>query len=190
MEIVSLPSAGLSYRSRLRGTQGGRVYTTAQVWAPAGLHGARSGRSKSRELASNHGIAFPLSQSIAGQWKPLQYKKFALLLLLLYHVCITQPLKLTSSLLCDSHGTTAVTHQALRCLGVCACVSCFLSNYLVGNRNAHIITHQVIGCWAGAGRYKPTLPRDFKCNRAGHGTHNSSGTKAVQQHQRFKPWSV
>ena len=48
---------GLFSRSRLRGAQGGRAYTTAQVWAPAGLRGARSGHSKSRELASNHGIA-------------------------------------------------------------------------------------------------------------------------------------
>ena len=36
-----------------------------------------------------------------------------LLLLLLYHVCITPSLKLASSLLCGSHGTTAVAHEAL-----------------------------------------------------------------------------
>ena len=44
-------------RSRLRGTQGGRLYTTAQVWVPAGLLGAYSGRPKARNLASNRGIA-------------------------------------------------------------------------------------------------------------------------------------
>ena len=50
--------ASLFSRSRLRGTQGARVYSTAQVWAPTGLSGAFSGRSKSRNLASNHGIGF------------------------------------------------------------------------------------------------------------------------------------
>ena len=29
-----------------------------QVWVPAGFHGACSGRSKLRNLASNHGVAF------------------------------------------------------------------------------------------------------------------------------------
>ena len=48
----------LSSRSRLRGTQGGRLYTTAQVWVPTGFLGACSGRSKSPNLASNRGIAF------------------------------------------------------------------------------------------------------------------------------------
>ena len=53
----SVPAAGLFSRSRLRGTQGGRLYTTAQVWIQAGLRGACSGRSKSRNLGSNHGVA-------------------------------------------------------------------------------------------------------------------------------------
>ena len=54
----SLLAACLFSRPRLRGTQGGRLYTTAQVWVQAGLRGACSRSSKSRELASNHGIAF------------------------------------------------------------------------------------------------------------------------------------
>ena len=49
---------GLFSRSRLRGTQWGRLYTTAQVWVPGVLRGACFGRSKSRNLASNHGVAF------------------------------------------------------------------------------------------------------------------------------------
>ena len=53
-----LPAAGLLSCSRLRGTQGPRLYTTVQVWVQAGLHGACSGRSKSRSLASKHGVAF------------------------------------------------------------------------------------------------------------------------------------
>ena len=51
------PAAGRFSRSRLRGTQGGRVYTTAQFWVPAGLRGSRSGLSKSRDLTSTHRIA-------------------------------------------------------------------------------------------------------------------------------------
>ena len=57
-KTFSLPAAGLFSRSWLRGTQGTRPYTTVQVWVPAGLHDACSGCSKSRNLASNHGIAF------------------------------------------------------------------------------------------------------------------------------------
>ena len=49
-------------RSRLRGTQGGRAYATGHVWVPAGLPGARSGRSKRRDLPSNHRIAFRLAE--------------------------------------------------------------------------------------------------------------------------------
>ena len=54
----SRPAAGHFSRSRLRGTQGGRVYTTAQVSAAAGPRDVCSGRSKLRDLASNRGIAF------------------------------------------------------------------------------------------------------------------------------------
>ena len=35
----SLPAGGLLSHSRLRGTQGTRLYTTVQVWVPAGLRG-------------------------------------------------------------------------------------------------------------------------------------------------------
>ena len=45
------PAAGLFSRSRLRSTQGTRLYTMVQVWVPAGLRGACSGRSKSRSLS-------------------------------------------------------------------------------------------------------------------------------------------
>ena len=45
-------------RSRLRGTQGARLYTTAQDWIPCGLRGACSERSKKRNLASNPEVAF------------------------------------------------------------------------------------------------------------------------------------
>ena len=53
----SPPVASLFSRSRLRLTQGARVYTTAQLWAPAGLRGTCSQRSESRNMASNRGEA-------------------------------------------------------------------------------------------------------------------------------------
>lgn len=37
---------------------GSRVYATVTVWVPAMFHGACSGRSKSRSLASHHRVAF------------------------------------------------------------------------------------------------------------------------------------
>ena len=40
IKFFSLPVAGLFSRSRLRGTQGTRLYATVQVWVPAGLRGA------------------------------------------------------------------------------------------------------------------------------------------------------
>ena len=96
-------------RCRLRGTQGARVYTTAQVWGPAGLRGARSGRSKSRDPASNQGIAFRLAESR----RTLETPQRNVFVLLLYPARITPPPKLSSSLLGGSQGTTAVAHQAL-----------------------------------------------------------------------------
>ena len=49
--------------SRLWGTQGGRVYTTVQVRAPAGIRGACSGRSKSRGAGSIRGFAFRIAKA-------------------------------------------------------------------------------------------------------------------------------
>ena len=60
---------GLSPRSQLPGTQGPRLYTTAQVWVPGGLRVACSGRSKSRNLASDRGVAFRGARARAKQWK-------------------------------------------------------------------------------------------------------------------------
>ena len=43
---------------RLRGTQEAHVNTAVQIWALAEVRGTCSGGSKSRKLASNHGIRF------------------------------------------------------------------------------------------------------------------------------------
>ena len=50
-----IAAGDLFSRSRLRGTQGGRVNATVRNWASAGLRGACSGRSKSRRTGSSVG---------------------------------------------------------------------------------------------------------------------------------------
>ena len=67
----SLPAAGLFSRSRLRGTQGAHVQTKAQVWVPAALRGACSGR-KNREIWQV--IAGLLSDQLE-QARPMQTPK-------------------------------------------------------------------------------------------------------------------
>ena len=69
----------------------------------------------------------------------------------IYHTCITPSFKLLSSLLFDSHGTTAVAHHALLFVtgtdgaSVCACVMLPVD---VGNRNEHVV-QLIIRCSAG-----------------------------------------
>ena len=85
------------------------------------------------------------SPSLARQWKPHDLRLLLSVLLLL---CITPSLKLSSSLLRGSHGTTvAVAHQALPflmatdgasvCVRVCAVFPVDLGNT---SRNEHIIS--------------------------------------------------
>ena len=71
IQNFSVPAAGLFSRSRLRGTQGTRLYTTMQVWVPAGLRGACSGSSKSRNLANSHGIAFRPARASQDNGEPV-----------------------------------------------------------------------------------------------------------------------
>ena len=101
---------------------------------------------------------------------------FVLCFLLLYHVCVTPSLKLSSSLLCGSYGTTAVAHQALSFVAATDGASVRACACHVSYRNEHIISREVQGCCA-AGRYKPTLPRDFESKHAATVT----TTAAVQQ---------
>ena len=56
--VFALSPAGLFTCSRLRGTQEARVNTAVQVWALAEVRDTCSEGSKSRKLASNHGIRF------------------------------------------------------------------------------------------------------------------------------------
>ena len=102
------------------GHAGGKHVLTAQVWAPAGLRGARSGRSKSRRAGSFAGVlsAEPEpSGTVEIHTKKGQQFFFA---------C---PAVHNSSHLRDSHVTTAASLQAFPFVAatndasaVCACV--------------------------------------------------------------------
>ena len=135
-------------RSAAEQAGGARVHHGASE-GYAGLHGARSGGSQSRDLAGSHGIALRRAQPRRTLDVP-QRKIFALvlLLLLLYNVCSTPPPDLSGSLLCGRHGATAVAHQAVLFVtateGACACLCHVSCRPRVGNRC----------CSAqGAGRY-------------------------------------
>ena len=79
----SRPAAGLPSHSRLRGTQGARVYTTAQMRAPAEVRGACSGPPKPRPLANNYGESFRPARAKQGNGYPTISTIF---ILMLYHV--------------------------------------------------------------------------------------------------------
>ena len=118
-----------SFRAILAaGHAGGPLVHKAQVWAPAGPCGVRSGRSRSRELASNHGIAFRRVRASQENENPT----FQLFLFFLFSRCImsishrpSSPQALfcgnssrasLRSFVCDGHGGR---------ICVCVCVSRF-----------------------------------------------------------------
>ena len=131
----ALPAAGLFSRSRLRGTQAPRVYTTSQVWArSAPWRVLWAFKAAASWLFSRD--RFPPSQSQARPWKPqTDLKKYIfcspLLLFLKYH---------SSRQRLGSHGAKAVlqafplvtaTNGASACgfasVSACACVCVFCS---------------------------------------------------------------
>ena len=67
------------------------MYTPAQVLVPAGLRGAGSGRSNSRGLASNHGIAFRFTEPR----QDMEASHFAGIFGFLYHT-VPQAIKLST----------------------------------------------------------------------------------------------
>ena len=90
------------------------------------------------------------------------------LLPLLYHVCITPSLKLSRYLLCGSHGSTAVVHQALPFAtatgGASVCVRVYVMFSVdLGNRNEHIMSRKAA---QGGGRHNAHFCGDLKNNRA------------------------
>ena len=79
--------AGRSFRALSAARHAGsHLYTKVQVWVPGGFRGACSGRAKSRNLASNHGVAFRGARAEQDNGKP------TLLALFLLRCCTaTQP---------------------------------------------------------------------------------------------------
>ena len=131
--LCSLPAAGLFSRSRLRDTQGTWLCTMVQVWVPAGLRGAYSGRSKSRNLASNHGITFRPARANRANAKPRKrhFFIFDLSLLLFWKYHSTRPSKArqprhsnraSSVSLCDNH-------KRCLCVSVRVCARVSVGSY-------------------------------------------------------------
>ena len=78
---VSLPAAGLS-RAIGSGARGGpRCTLRRKLGTPAGLRGACSGHSKSRELGSKSRYRSPPSHSQPGPWKPIT------VMIAFFHLC-------------------------------------------------------------------------------------------------------
>ena len=123
-------SRALGYGAR----QGPSYVLTAQVWAPAGLRGACSGRSKCLELASNHGIAFRQARTNQVHGKP--HKSPAGFVC--FAVC-------NSSRLRGSHVTTAASLQAFPFVAATndasACVRACLS---VSHRTYRMVYHKTL----------------------------------------------
>ena len=112
-------------RASCCGAHGSPARTVRRTFGPrAGFRGACSRRPKWRELVLFRCIASRLAEPR----KTIETPLFQVLaLLLLYHVCTTPSLKLPSSLLCGSHGTTAVAHRALPfCDGHGRCICVFV----------------------------------------------------------------
>ena len=122
------PTAGLSSRSRLRGKQGGRLYAGGGGYI---LPGRRKFGPRPGSVARALGVQSSASRqiitgSLSAELEPrrtMETQQFRdCVLLLLYHVCITPSLRLSSSLLCGSHCATAVAHQALPLMTAMRCI--------------------------------------------------------------------
>ena len=107
-------------RSRLRGTEGGRLYTTAQVWVPDGLRGAFYGRSKSRILASIRGVASRRARAEHDNGKPT-YQLFCSTAV--KALCFVAATAYNSSRLCVDHYYACVDIAYFsRVCAVCAMI--------------------------------------------------------------------
>ena len=95
------------------GTQGARLYTTARVWVPAGLHGACSERSKSRNSCqvATGSLSAGLEPS-----KTMENPHFSFFALVFAPLLYSHGATLASSFpRCHSHG-----HYSCACARVCA----------------------------------------------------------------------
>lgn len=89
-------------RSGLRSTRGACAYTTALVRAPAGLRGGCFRLSKSRRMASSHGVSFRRARAKQDRGNLMISAQFAPRLL--YNTAVLPAPKL-ATVLCGSHGT-------------------------------------------------------------------------------------
>ena len=114
---------GFFARSRLQGTQGARLYTKAQAWVPGGLRGARSGRSKSQNLASIHGVTFCGAKAEQDNGKPTCQLFYSTVVKALYLVAATVQ---EQSHIKFAWTTTSVCGHCISvsavCCNTCACV--------------------------------------------------------------------
>ena len=116
----------------------------------------------------------------SGPWKPHVFLFFFFALSSQLQPSITPSHKLSSSLLCDSHGTSAVAHQALPVVTATDGASlsvrvCAMFPVALRIKNEDVISRagQEIGhCEEGQDDVKPTL-RDFKGTQS-HGTRYNS----------------
>ena len=132
--------------SRLRGTQGARLYTTAQFWVPGGFRGACSGRSKSRNLASTRGVVSREARAEKDMENPHvshcgigkqhgnsnRFKLSLVLPLRTLLLCVSGPL-----LCMCGHGVfvyALCVSSVYVCAGLCMCDACWNS---------------VVACWEG-----------------------------------------
>ena len=122
------------------------------------------------------------SQEIMGSLsaEPERRKTFFLVscLLLLYHTCITPSFKLSSSLLCGSHGATAVAHQALPFVTATDGASECACERHVSYRNEHILLSRE-GQERFAGGKSDTIDPHFL------GISKTTAQRRLKQHQRY-----
>ena len=110
--------------------RGGRVFTLAHVCVPAGLHGARSGRSKSRDLATNHGsLSAETDPTRPVETRPKKYNVFVASPL---SAAVSEAPKQPSKATQPRHTSLCDSHERCFCVGVRgrACVYVIYSRIL------------------------------------------------------------
>ena len=117
------------------------MYTTEQVWGPAGRRGACSGRSKSHELARSRD-RFPPSHSQARRNEPTQNNEQQVLHVLL---CITTRTSTAASLQAFPSSCGSNERYFYRSVRVCVCVRSDRQGYeymipgrMLGTRDTNI----------------------------------------------------
>ena len=182
---VSLPTASTFSRSGLRGTQGGRVYTTAQV-------GPRPS-----SMARAHGVKVAragfFSRDCVARCRAAQDRGNVTISLLLLNDTVLAALKL-STLRQSRYNSSRTPSSSLRdghgrcfCVCACVCVPCFLSSY----EDIMSRAGQLIGFRAGEqDDFNPHFLGILKATSQARYTIQRQPPAAAQQHLRLKLWSL